>query len=424
MAVLLGAQQVARTADLQISQGDLEAGAEGGVFLDGGEPLFRDLRQLLLLRIGKKRIGPSAGSAHAAPDLMQLGKTVPIRVFDNQRVGVGHVNARFNDGGGHENVDLALHQIGPDLLQFIPLHPAVGGGHAGIGQGTGDLRRRFIDGFDPILQIEYLSAAAHFPPHSFQKNAVVVLHHVGLYGRAQSGGLLQHAHVHDAAHGHIQGAGNRCSRQGQHVHVGGNLLQLFLLLHAESLFLVHDDQPQIGEGHVLGDQPMSADDDVRISPAKLSQRGGLLGRRAEAGQHIHLHGEAAQTALEGLQMLECQNGGGDEHGYLIAAHDRLEGGTEGHLCFAVSHVAAEETVHRIGRLHIPTDVRNRGALSLRFLVLKGVGKLAAHIVVGVKGNAFGPFPFGVERDQLLGHFLGGGLGLRFGAAPVRPAHLG
>ena len=39
MSALLAAEQVARAADLEVAQGDVEAGAEAGVLLERVEPL-------------------------------------------------------------------------------------------------------------------------------------------------------------------------------------------------------------------------------------------------------------------------------------------------------------------------------------------------------------------------------------------------
>ncbi len=46
------------------------------------------------------------------------------------------------------------------------------------------------------------------------------------------------------------------------MHVGLELLQLLLLRDAEMLLLVDDQQPEMGEADILGQQRVGADDDV------------------------------------------------------------------------------------------------------------------------------------------------------------------
>ena len=44
---------------------------------------------------------------------------------------------------------------------------------------------------------------------------------------------------------HIQGAGDGSRRQREDVHLGAQLLEMLLMLHAKSLFLVDNHQTQI-----------------------------------------------------------------------------------------------------------------------------------------------------------------------------------
>ena len=97
-----------------------------------------------------------------------------------------------------------------------------------------------MDGLDVVVQIVRLAAPVELPAEGFEDDAVVVLQHVGLDGMAVLGGLLDDAHVPDAAHGHVQGPGDGGGRQGQHIHACQHLLEPLLMGHAEALFLVDD----------------------------------------------------------------------------------------------------------------------------------------------------------------------------------------
>ena len=44
-----------------------------------------------------------------------------------------------------------------------------------------------------------------------------------------------------------------------------HILDLFLVLHAEALFLVHDEETQILELHILRQQPVGAHEDVDLA---------------------------------------------------------------------------------------------------------------------------------------------------------------
>ncbi len=84
---------------------------------------------------------------------------------------------------------------------------------------------------------------------------------------------------------------------------------------------------------------------------------GLLGA-AEAAQHLHRHGKAAEPAHGGGVMLLGQNRGGHQNGGLLAVQYALHNGPKGHLGLAVAHIAAEEPVHGAGLLHVVLNLHD------------------------------------------------------------------
>lgn len=61
-------------------------------------------------------------------------------------------------------------------------------------------------------------------------------------------------------------------------------------------------------------------------------------------------------------MLVGQHGGWDEHGHLLAVGGGLEGGADGDFGLAEAHVAADEAVHGLVRLHVGLDGLGGGQL--------------------------------------------------------------
>ena len=118
---------------------------------------------------------------------------------------------------------------------------------------------------------------------------------VGLDRQALLGRRLDHAHVAHADQRHVQRARDRRGGHRQHVHLGAQLLEPLLVAHAEALLLVHDDQAEVLEAHVLLQQAVGADDDVdlarRPAPAQTAL---LLLRRAEAREHLDRDREGGQ----------------------------------------------------------------------------------------------------------------------------------
>ena len=128
--------------------------------------------------------------------------------------------------------------------------------------------------------------------------------------------------------------------------------------HAEALLLINDQQAQVLELHTLLQQLVGADQKVQVPGAGRLQNALLLLGGGEPGKDLDLHREVLEPAAGGGVMLLGQHRGGHQNGGLLAVQDTLHDGPEGHLRFAVAHVAAEEAVHGPGLLHVLFDVGN------------------------------------------------------------------
>ena len=99
--MLLGAQNVACTPDLQIPHGDAKAGAKAGEFPDSGQTLGGHIREGFAPGKGQVGKSPPVGAAHPPPQLIQLGEAHPVGVFNDEGVAVGDVHPGLDDGGTH-----------------------------------------------------------------------------------------------------------------------------------------------------------------------------------------------------------------------------------------------------------------------------------------------------------------------------------
>ena len=184
-------------------------------------------------------------------------------------------------------------------------------------------------------------------------------------------------------------------------------LSLFLVLHAEALLLVDDDKAEVMELHVLGQQPMGAHHDVHTARLQAPEGLLLLFCGAEAGHHLHLHGEGFHAGKNGVVVLPRQQGGGGKDGALLAAHHALEGGAQGHFGLAHAHVAAQQAVHGPALFHVLLDLGGGVQLVVCLVVVKAGLKVPLPVAVRREGVARGLTAAGVELDQFLRHLLGG-----------------
>ena len=120
-------------------------------------------------------------------------------------------------------------------------------------------------------------------------------------------------------------------------------------------------------------------------------------------------------------MLERQHGRGREEGDLLAVHDRLERRAHRDLGLAVADVAAEQAIHRRGRLHVLLDVDDGAGLIGRQLVRECVLELLLPMGVGRERVSRDGLALRIQLQQLLGHVAHGLLDAGLRLLPGRAA---
>src|SRR5258708_1974395 len=205
----------------------------------------------------------------------------------------------------------------------------------------------------------------------------------------------------------MQRARNRCRGEREDVRLELQLLEALLMLHAEPMLLVHDDDAQLVELHVGAEQPVSANDDVDLLLRQCGERFGLLLCGLKATQHRDAYGKVGEPLGERSRVLVGQNGRGHEHRHLPATLHRLERRAHRNLRLAVSDVADEQAVHGTHALHVLLYV-GRG-LALIGRVLEEEAALELSLPRGIR-NVRRPrrhLAARIEIEELDRHLLNG-----------------
>src|SRR5579862_4646405 len=138
--------------------------------------------------------------------------------------------------------------------------------------------------------------------------------------------------------------------------VGAKLLQSLLLSDAEMLFLIHDDQAEPRERDGLAEQRMGSDDDVGLALTHLRPGFGSLLWRYQARELAYRQRKAGEAGAEAAKMLPGQQRRRRDHRNLLSGHGDHEGGAQGHLGLAKTHVAANQAIHRSASREIDHDL--------------------------------------------------------------------
>ena len=109
--------------------------------------------------------------------------------------------------------------------------------------------------------------------------------------------------------------------------------------------------------------------------------------RLEARQFGDLDRPVGEAVGESLEMLFAEQRGRAQHGHLLAAGHRAEGGAQGDFGLAEADVAADQPVHRLARAHVVDHGGDGGGLVGGFLEAETVGEGFVVVLVEAEGVA-------------------------------------
>src|SRR5688572_1914543 len=168
---LLRAEQVPRSAKLEVLERDAISGAELRVMLE-------DLKAALGVLVDRVRDEQVAvGAPVRAPDtsaqLVELRQAKMVGAIDEHRVRVRNVEPRFDDHGRDENVQLSSHELAHHLFEVALAHLAVADGDSRAWRKTAHMIGDRLDGVDAVVHEEHLPTAVYLAGDAFFDEAVV-----------------------------------------------------------------------------------------------------------------------------------------------------------------------------------------------------------------------------------------------------------
>src|SRR5512141_242500 len=98
----------------------------------------------------------------------------------------------------------------------------------------------------------------------------------------------------------------RCSER-QHIGVELEMLEPLLVLDAEAMLFVDDDEAEVVELHILAEKAVSSDHDVDLSAGEIGNHFLLLLRRLEAAHRADLDRKISEAVTECARVLLCEN---------------------------------------------------------------------------------------------------------------------
>ena len=283
---------------------------------------------------------------------MQVAQAKHMRIVDNNGIGVGDVEPRFDNGGGNQHIVIATNEIEHGFFQQRRLHLPVGNNRCNIWAMLLNHRLHVAYPVHPIVDKEYLPSSIdlifngllndlHVERVKFGNNGVSV------WRRGVDNGQIACSHQRE-----LKCSRDRCGCKGKGIHVQLQLFQLLLGCHSKLLLFVNNYQPHVLKHNVVAQQGMSPNENVYFPFGQPGEGFLLLFGRFQAADKVNCAGKVGKALAKSLVVLECQYGGGYQNSNLLAIGYRFESGTYGHLGFSKAHIATNQPVHWNRFFHI------------------------------------------------------------------------
>ena len=177
----------------------MDAAAEVAELLNRLEALAAFIREQTQGRGKEVAEGFFVRAPDAATELVQVTQTELMRVVYNHGIGIANVNARFNDGGGDEDVEGAVNEPRHNVFELFAVHLAVADSDARVRDQSRDHAGDFLDVFDPVVDEIHLATAAEFvrdgvPDHFFVERRKGGLDGLAVGWRRGNGAQVARAH--------------------------------------------------------------------------------------------------------------------------------------------------------------------------------------------------------------------------------------
>ena len=239
----------------------------------------------------------------AATELVQVTQTELMRVVYDHGIGIANVNARFNDGGGDEDIEGAVNEPRHDVFELLAVHLAVADPDACVRDQPGNHAGDFLDVFDPVVDEIHLATAAEFVRDGVSDDFFVERRKGGLDRLAvgwRCGNGAQVARAHQAE---LQRTGDGRGREGQGVDVGPDGFELVLNGYSKLLLLINDKQTKVLELNTFSDERVCSDQNIDLSVLQFLEGFGELFARLESVDVVHSDGKITQPPSEASVVL-------------------------------------------------------------------------------------------------------------------------
>ena len=248
---LLRAQQITRTADIQVLHGEIEAATQFAERLQRLQTATR-LRSKCTLR-WRHQIAESllVASSYASTHLMQVTQSEVMSIAHDNRIGIGNVDTVLYNSGRKQYIIIVIDKAHDDFLQILRLHLSVTDCYPTVWDMLLDehLELRKL-GYSVAYEIN-LSVSAHLEIDGIADNFTTKRYQFGMNRITVRWRSAHDTHIPGAHQRELEGSRNRSGTHRECIDIYLELTEFLFGRHTELLLFIDDEQSQVMPFHGL-----------------------------------------------------------------------------------------------------------------------------------------------------------------------------
>ena len=341
---------------------------------------------------------------------MELGKAEAVRVFNYHQRRVRHVHADLHDRGRDKNVRLSARERAERRIFVRLLHFAVQKAYTPVGEDDLPERlREALGGFETVQvgfldcgadDIDLMARLALFFNKGVQPLTLVFSDQEGIDRETTGRKLSDDGNVQISVGDERERPRDRRGRHDEKVRRLALGRKRGSLRHTEAVLLIADDEGEILECHVLRDERVRADDELRAAVCNFRLVLPLLRGSQRARHQNYGDPKRRKELFERLRVLLGEDFGRGHEGRLMAVLDRAEARRRRDHRLAASDVSLHEPVHGTAGREVAQNVID-GRL-LRAGERKGEKAVKRLHMVRVHGFGMQLVPLGADGGEACG----------------------
>src|SRR5512133_32263 len=208
-------------------------------------------------------------------------------IVNEDCVGIRDIETGFDNGSGNQHIIISLYEIEHYVFDLFAFHLAVNNCNPDVGTDPAQMIADLLYVLNPVMHKEYLAIPGDLIFYAFLDDLLIVAIKLRNNGHPVRRRSVDDRQIPCTHKRELESPWDWGCSQGESIHIGFQVLELFLYRHSEMLFLIDNKQAKILKFHILTHNPVGTYNNIDLSFFKIFQDLFLLRRFLMPANILH-----------------------------------------------------------------------------------------------------------------------------------------